>query len=280
MTKFASTGRVSKREACKLLGVPRSVYYYKPRERKPRAIDAPLTEFIVDLSRERWSFGYRRLTALARRKLGVVINTKKVRRIMKFEGLELDQKRVTPRVRVKRHQGKQITSAPDVAYQMDNKEITCGRDGRLFLQSIHECCTGEWLGYVLSHRNRAEEAMECLLNVVASRFPEKKCAPGTRLRVDNGSCYKSYEFVDKAIELGFEVEFIKKKTPEDNGVIESFHASLDRDYLNGYIFANEIEARELLARFFHDYNHEKPKERLGWKTPAEYRATFTTPNGS
>lgn len=64
-------------------------HYYRPRERAPRAIDAPLTDLIVDLSRERRSFGYRRLTALACRKLGVAINTKKVRRIMKFEGLDL-----------------------------------------------------------------------------------------------------------------------------------------------------------------------------------------------
>lgn len=69
-------------------------------------------------------------------------------------------------------------------------------------------------------------------------------APGTELRVDNGSAYASDDFKEAARLLGFNLVFIQPKTPEDNGVVESFHAGLDRDYLSLVAFDRLDDARQ------------------------------------
>ncbi len=62
----------------------------------------------------------------------------------------------------------------------------------------------------------------------------------------------------------------QKQTPEDNGVVESFHAGLERDYLRTLVFDSFAEAEAYLAWAREDYNTIKPKQRLRWMTPSEY----------
>ena len=45
-------------------------------------------------------------------------------------------------------------------------------------------------------------------------------------------------------------------------------------YLNHLVFDSFAEAEAYIASAFMDDNHEKPQHRLGWKTPAECRASF------
>ena len=51
------------------------------------------------------------------------------------------------------------------------------------------------------------------------------------LRIDHGPQYISNEFRESMKFMGIDRESIKKRTPEDNGEIGSFHRSLNTDYL-------------------------------------------------
>lgn len=55
----------------------------------------------------------------------------------------------------------------------------------------------------------------------------------------------------------------------DSGMVESFHAGLDRDCLDLHEFESKEDAARFLETACVDYNEDKPKERLGWKTPRE-----------
>lgn len=261
---------MSKRRACALAGLPRSSHYYKP---KPRAISKPMDDVHAEVLRvceDRPSFGYRRVAAMIRRKLRVRVNEKKVRRIMRVEHLTLEPCVQPTRVRIPKQRGKQLVSMPDVAYQMDIKYIDCGNDKWAYLTSVVDCCTGEWLSYVFSYRCGAREAIEALDKLVMERFPKTCRFPGTKLRVDNGSAFRADAFHEHAKALGLEIEHIQIKTPEDNGIIESLHAGLDRDYFRHQPFDSFTHASEYIAWAFNDYNHSKPKKRLAWRTPKEY----------
>lgn len=260
---------------CRLSGIPRSSYYYHPRERQPRPTDPIVHRAVVETCLDRPSFGYRRVTAMVRRRLAKPINTKQVRRIMKLENLALEPCVQPTRARIPKQRGQQITSRPDEAYQMDLKYIWCGQDGWAYLQSVVDCCTSEWLSYAFSKRCGATQAIACLDQVVQDRFPDTCLVPATKLRVDNGPAYRSDRFTDHARETGFDVEHIQVKTPEDNGVIESLHAGLDRDYFRHAAFDSFEEARAYIQWAFDDYNQVKPQQRLDWKTPSEYRSEVT-----
>ena len=149
----------------------------------------------------------------------------------------------------------------------DSGTRSCTRRARA---PVRPPCTAEWLGYVFDKRCGSREASALLDRVVQERFPEAGLAPGTRLRVDNGPAYRADAFRAHARAPGLEVEHIQVRTPEDNGVIESFHAGLDRDYLNALVFDTFAEAEAFLAWAFEDCNAVKPMRRLRWRTPREY----------
>ena len=268
MTDVVGKGMAADR-ACALAGVPRSTHYYAPRPRAPRPFDPGVRAAVLETAEERPSFGYRRITAMVRRRLRHPVNEKRVRRILKAEDLQLPPC-VVPRQRVRKHPGRQITDRPDAAWQLDMKYVWCGRDGWAYLQNVVDTCTAEWLGYVFDKRCGSREANALLDRVVQERFPEACRAPGTRLRVDNGPAYRADAFLDHARALGLDLEHIQVRTPEDNGVIESFHAGLDRDYLGALVFDTFAEAEAFLAWAFEDYNGVKPMRRLRWRTPREY----------
>lgn len=271
MSWLAEERDASTSRACKLLGLARSTYYHTPRPRAARPLDEELRQVVLDVAKERPSFGYRRVTAMARRRLGKPVNEKAVRRVMKREGLMLGRTGAPPpRTRLKKRPGKQITSAPDVAWQLDLKYIDCGRDGWAYLQNVVDCCTSEWLGYVFDPFCGADEAIRLISGIVPDRFPESGLAPRTVLRVDNGPCYRARRFVEHTQGLGFVVEHIHYRTLEENGVVESLHSGLERDYLGLTYFDSFEEARAYIHDAWWDYNEVKPQQRLEWRTPREY----------
>ncbi len=271
MTLAVERRGTSVTRACHLVGIPRSTYYYESTPRAEKPVDPVLRGLVLEIAQERPSFGYRRMAAMVRRALQRAVNTKAVRRIMKKENLTLEPCVQPPRARIPKHPGKQLMEAPDLAYQLDLKYVWCGsQDGWGYLQNVVECCTSEWLGHTFGPSCGAAEANALLDRIVMGRFPTTRNAPGTRLRVDNGPAYKSRAFIQHATQLGFVVEHIQKKTPEDNGVVESFHAGLDRDYLNLVGLDAYDLAGSFISEAFVDYNTVKPKQRLGWKTPKEY----------
>jgi putative transposase len=76
------------KKGCELMGISRSTYYYRPKKnmaKKKR--DADIADAIEDIAEEFPSYGYRRITAALKRR-GMVVNHKKVAKIMKKMGVQ------------------------------------------------------------------------------------------------------------------------------------------------------------------------------------------------
>ena len=80
--------KVSERRACKVLDQPRSSQRYESVVADKEKF---LTEDIISLASEYGRYGYRRITALLKRK-GWHVNHKKVERIWRREGLKVPQR--------------------------------------------------------------------------------------------------------------------------------------------------------------------------------------------
>ncbi len=80
MNELAGRG-FTMRNASRLSGYPRSLLYYRQRERNV-PLDTDLEYRIEGIITQRPSYGTRRVTAMIRRS-GLIINRKKVRRHMK-----------------------------------------------------------------------------------------------------------------------------------------------------------------------------------------------------
>ncbi len=258
------------KRAAFLTGLARTSTYYKPRARLPAPVDRAVREVVLEVCAERPSFGYRRITAMVRRKLMLAVNAKAVRRIMRQENLLLKQPRRPPRQRIPKTPGILTVGQPDEVWHMDAMYVFCGQDRWVLAHNIVDACTSEWVGFLFDRRYRKEECIRLLEETVRERWPEAGRAPGTRLRLDNHFSQTNDDFVAAAERLGFKPEWIHKHQPEMNGVVESFHSQLRRDYLNLVDLETEQQAREILLAARVDYNHIKPKQRLGWRSPRQY----------
>jgi hypothetical protein len=85
MTEF-DAGKVDVRHLCKLAGVSRASYYRRFDARAPRDAVIELAGHIQLLSLRYKFYGYRRITAVLRRS-GMVINAKRVQRLMREDNL-------------------------------------------------------------------------------------------------------------------------------------------------------------------------------------------------
>jgi putative transposase len=80
--------KLSARRACRVLGVSRSTWQYKPR----RVIPEGLVEKLRGLAQQRPRFGYRQLGRLLRR-AGFLVNHERVHRLYREEGLAVRRKK-------------------------------------------------------------------------------------------------------------------------------------------------------------------------------------------
>jgi putative transposase len=78
--------KISLRKVAKWLGVPWSTVQYKPRRRKAPKVDQEVERAIYELIQRYPRYGYRRITVMLRRCKNMIVNKKKVQRIMQRNG--------------------------------------------------------------------------------------------------------------------------------------------------------------------------------------------------
>ena len=112
----------SHRRICRVLEVARSALTSRSAKQRTTVIDEVLAERIHQLIRRYPTFGYRRIWAMLRRS-GVVVNLKAVYRVMRIKGWFVQQRRVTPRPRVRANRSR--TEKSNVRWAMDMTHIHC-----------------------------------------------------------------------------------------------------------------------------------------------------------
>jgi len=62
------------------------------------------------------------------------------------------------------------------------------------------------------------------------------------------------------------------RSPECNGIIERFNRTLEEQVFDVHCFESIDEARQVIAKFIDDYNRSWLIERLGYRSPLEFKA--------
>ncbi len=256
---------VSLRKALAYSGSSRQLYYHKPRARNA-SYDAAIVKKVKQIALTRPSFGTRRMAAILTRELGVPVNRKKVQRI--FRALNWVSPSMKKNDIIRSHAKLLKPEAPNTLWEADMTYIWGGRDRWCYLFSVLDVFTRIWIGYAFDTKAGRENAIMSVNNALASnpRIDTSKLV----LRVDNGSQYRSREFVESMKALGIKLEFIFVNTPEQNGHIESFQKTLKREYIWIRDFKDYQEAEGAISDAYHDYNKKRPRSSLGYKTPCEF----------
>jgi len=251
------------------LQVTRQAIYRTPKPRSApqrRPAVGEVDAAIVEVAKDNPTDGYRMVWALTRRKLGRAINRKRVLRVMREQ--KLIQRRGRPPRR--RRPGVFRVTRPAQLWHMDMTAVWVAEHGWVYLNAIIDCCTREIVGWEVSLRCRAKEAIA----VIERAVHDQGILPQTlTLGTDNGSAFTAR--ATRAVLHGLGVAHRRGgyRDPESQAFIESWFSKLKERLIWRMEFETLQQLRVELAAYVDRYHH-RPHSGLDYRTPKEVRHTW------
>lgn len=252
---------VSLSKLCRWFGVARRTMYYRPTKASPKVRDELATP-VKALIEQEPSFGYRTVAWL----LGMNKNT--VQRLFQLKGWQVRKRPIGRRPRIEALPS--VAQAPDERWSTDLCRIWAGRDGWLTLALVMDCHTRQLLGWHLSRSAKSQTAEAALEQALISRFGSlgRVRAPFL-LRSDNGLVFTSRSYTALVRSYGLKQEFITPHCPQQNGMVERLIRTLKEQCAHRHRFETQQHASRVIGDWIAFYNHRRPHQALGMKTPAE-----------
>src|SRR5579885_2254091 len=234
----------SQQRACGLMQIAVSSFRYESRRS-----DEALRERLVAAAREQPRWGYRRLEILVRES-GMRVNHKRIFRVYRELGLTVKRRKRKRLVRMSSARVPLTAANQEWALDFVHDGIASGRAIRVL--SVVDACTRECLALETDTSFASRRVTRVLDGIVAERG-----AP-LAIRCDNGPEMTSRHFLAWALERKIEMVHIQPGRPQQNGLVESFHARLRDECLNVSWFENLWDARRKIAAWKEEYNERVP----------------------
>jgi len=255
-------GELSIRRQCELLNINRSSLYYKPAKEDDKSL---VLMKIIDEEYTRHPFyGTRRMKSYLRTQ-GYNVNRKCIQRLYGLMGLEAIYPKPNLSKAIKEHKKyPYLLRGVDIDRQDQvwSSDITFIRlkYGFVYLMAIIDWFSRCVLGWELSISLGADFCIEALARVLKAG----KC---DIFNTDQGSQFTSDGFTRLLLANEVQISMDGKGRALDNIFIERLWRSVKYEsvYLNQWETVQE--ARNGLSRYFEFYNHERPHQSLGYKTP-------------
>ena len=256
---------LSLKRQCDILSLNRSSLYYQAK--LPSDEDEVLLNQIRDIW-EKWPFyGYRRIHITLIKK-GIVVNRKRVQRLMKEAGIQAIYPRPNTSANTKDHRRypyllKNLSIIrPNQIWATDITYIKLP-SGFVYLVTILDVFSRRILSWRLSNSLSTIFCLEALNEALeTSGVPEI-------FNSDQGAQFTSDEWIYTLINWNIKPSMTGVGRCLDNIHQERFWRTLK--YENTYIYGyeNMIDARLKIGIFINFYNNERPHQSLDYQTPDE-----------
>jgi putative transposase len=270
--------------ACRVLQVSTSGFHeWNTRPPSPRDLEqAYLMNEIYDAHKaSHGTYGHRRIHAelvLGRHR---VVSPGRVQRLMKCTGLQGIHRR-------RLHGCTRRDEAAVPSDDLVNRQFTATAPDRLYVADITQHRTGQgWfylavvldvfsrrvVGWAMADHLRAELVVDALQMAIWQRRP----SAGAIHHSDHGSQYTSWAFGQRLREAGLLGSMGSIGDCFDNGLAESFFATLQTELLDRTAWATREQlANAVFAYIEGFYNPRRRHSALGYLSPADYENTYWT----
>lgn len=235
---------------CEVLEISTSTYY-----KYRNTIDPDYSDYIMIkevFNEHKKTYGYRRIHQELTEGYGLVINHKKVSRIMRKFGIVAEY---IKKIRVNYTKRYMEENAREDLLKRNFKQrgwvtditflhlVINGR--KAYLSTIIDLETRDWISYKISYRNDNKLVVDTLNEAIS----KTKDLSGIVLHSDQGFQYLSTEYKVICESKGIIISHSRKGNPLDNAVIESFHSILKKETL----YNNSITSLEEYIQLVHDW---------------------------
>jgi len=211
------------------------------------------------------TFGYRRIWALLRRE-GLIINKKTICGIMRDMGLSRPK-----------HVEKMKPVAPNHGWQIDMTSFSLSDFTALYLIMVTDCYSRKIVGWTLERRCRAGEWVGALrMGLESEGLTTKEACRKLTLRSDNGSQPCSKQFVEYLGKTAVQGQYTGYNAPDDNAYIERVIRTVKEEEIWPNVYDTLCEASASIEAYVNYYNSERIHSALGYRTPNEVAAAYST----
>lgn len=280
-------GNLSVARMCKLAEVSRAGFYRFLEQEGPVEQEMELRSLIQQIVLEhKRRYGYRRVAKMLVLEHGLVVNHKKVLRLMREDNLLGLQPRKFVVTTDSQHQcevylnlaARMKLSGVNQLWVADITYIRLGREF-VYLAVILDAFSRKVVGWELSRRLTSDFCLAALGNALAERQP----AAGLVHHSDRGIQYASSDYVKLLEKHGALPSMSRPANPYDNATCESFIKTLKHEEIR-YLQVEDLETlRSHLQEFMETYyNRRRLHSALDYCSPEQFeqQQAASTPVGS
>lgn len=265
------------RDACHAVEISRSRYYRQSCGRKaeiiPQVRDRDLLERIQGIKMDHPFWGYRRVRAWLVHREKIRVNEKRVRRVMKENGLMVPQ--TVHKARRTPQRSKPKAERPRQYWGIDMTKFLIPVLGWVYLVVVLDWFTKKMVGWDISLRSKASDWKRALEMAIGREFPQGVRGKGLKLISDNGSQPTSVSFMRDMATLGIEQIFTSYDNPKGNAETERMLRTIKEEIIWLNEFCSLEEATQRVGHWIEvDYNKLYVHSELGYISPEEFEEQY------